>query len=129
MTKLTRAQLIDMVQVRYFGNVDAKRLDATLACFHPDATLGVQTANVTHEGEAAIRRMFADFFGSTRTIHHGDYSHVVDVEGQCIASQFVARNSYGDGRKVEMRNCNFFVLKDGRFAHVTIYMSGANPLV
>ena len=129
MTKLTRAQLIDMVESRYFGNVDAKRLDATLACFRPGATLGVQTANVMHGGEAAIRRMFADFFGSTRTIHHGDYSHVVDVEGQCIASQFVARNVYDDGRKVEIRNCNFFVLEDGRFARVTIYMSGANPLV
>jgi len=28
-----------------------------------------------------------------------------------------------------MRNCNFFVLRDGRFAKVTIYMSGDNPLV
>jgi len=28
-----------------------------------------------------------------------------------------------------MRNCNFFTLSDGRFAKVTIYMSGENPLV
>jgi ketosteroid isomerase-like protein len=129
MTKLMRAQLIELVETHYFGNVDAKRLEPALACFHPDATLSIQTAGASHTGAAAIRRMFTDFFGSTRTIYHGDYSHVIDVEAQRIASQFVARNAYDDGRKVEMRNCNFFVLKDGRFAHVTIYMSGANPLV
>ena len=129
MTKLTRAQLIEMVERRYFGNVDAGRLEPTLACFRADATLAVQTAGVVHRGEPAIRRMFGDFFASTRSRHHGDYSHVVDVEGQRIASQFVARNSYGDGRKVEMRNCNFFELTDGRLARVTIYMSGDNPLV
>ncbi len=129
MANLTGAQLIELVETHYFGNVDAKRLDPALACFQPDATLSVQTAGATHAGLPAIRRMFSDFFASTRSIFHGDYGHVVDVEGQRIASQFVARNTYDDGRKVEMRNCNFFVLKDGRFAQVTIYMSGANPLV
>ncbi len=129
MSTLTRAQLIELVETHYFGNVDAKRLEPALACFLPDATLTVQTAGVTHAGTAAIRRMFADFFDSTKSIYHGDYRHVVDVEGQCIASQFIARNVYGDGRTVEMRNCNFFEMKDGRFARVTIYMSGANPLV
>lgn len=129
MSQLTRAQLIELVETHYFGNVDAKRLEPAIGCFHDDATLTVQTAGVTHAGVAAIRRMFTDFFASTQSIYHGDYSHVVDVEGQCIASQFVARNVYGDGRRVEMRNCNFFALRDGRFARVTIYMSGANPLV
>ena len=129
MTKLTRAQLIELVETHYFGNVDAKRLELALACFQPDATLGVQTAGVLHTGGAAIRRMFTDFFVLTQTIFHGDYSHVIDVEDQRIASQFVARNTYEDGRTVEMRNCNFFELKDSRFARVVIYMSGANPLV
>jgi len=129
MTTLSRAQLVDLVENRYFGNVDAKRLEPALACFRPDATLGIQTAGVFHTGEAAIRRMFTDFFAATQTIYHGDYSHIVDVETQSIASQFVARNTYADGRTAEMRNCNFFVLRDGKFQRVAIYMSGANPLV
>ncbi len=129
MAKLTRAQLIELVETHYFGNVDAKRLEPAVKCFHADAVLGVQTAGVVHVGETAIRRMFTDFFGSTKTIFHGDYSHVVDVEAQRIASQFVARNTYNDGRQIEMRNCNFFELRDGLFTRVTIYMSGANPLV
>lgn len=90
MSTLTRALLIDLIETRYFGNVDAKQLDATLACFQPDAAVGVQTANVIYQGEAAIRRMFADFIGSTRTVYHGDDSHVADVEGQRIASQIAA---------------------------------------
>ena len=40
-----------------------------------------------------------------------------------------ARNDYDDGRHVEMRNCNFFQIEDGRFKHVTIYMTDENPLV
>jgi hypothetical protein len=67
--------------------------------------------------------------GDIKTIYHGDFTHVVDAENQKVATQFVARNDYDDGRHVEMRNCNFFELEDGLFKRVTIYMSGENPLV
>ena len=41
----------------------------------------------------------------------------------------MARNDYDDGQHVEMRNCNFFEIEDGKIERVTIYMSGENPLV
>lgn len=130
MTKLSEAELIDLVENKYFGNVDGKNLEPALDCFADDATLTVQTAGVTHHGrDTEIRRMFSDFMGATPVIYHGDFSHVVDVDNQRIASQFVARNRYDDGRTVEMHNCNFFAVEDGRFKTVTIYMSGENPLV
>lgn len=130
MTRLSAAELVDLVESKYFRNVDDKNLEPTLACFADDAVLTVQTAGVTHRGrDTEIRRMFADFMAGVEVIYHGDFSHVIDVDGQRIASQFVARNRYGDGRKVEMRNCNFFQVEDGRFKTVTIYMSGENPLV
>lgn len=129
MTKLTAAEMIDLVEKSYFHNVDNKNLDAAIDCFAKDAELTVQTAHVTHNGHEAIRRMFGDFMRDTPVIYHGDYSHVVDVDNQLIASQFLARNNLADGSEVAMRNCNFFAVKDGRFAKVTIYMSGDNPLV
>ncbi len=129
MTKLTAKEMISLVEDSYFYNVDNKNLDATLACFTEDAELTVQTAHVTHRGQEEIRRMFGDFMRDTPVIYHGDYSHVADVENQLIASQFVARNNLADGSEISMRNCNFFVLRDGQFAKVTIYMSGENPLV
>ena len=100
-----------------------------MACFAPDAELRIQSAHVSHTGHNEIRRMFNDFMGATKVIYHGDFSHVVDVEHQWIASQFVAKNDYDDGRHVAMRNCNFFQVEDGVFKNVTIYMTDENPLV
>ena len=126
---LSREELIALVEDAYFFNVDNKNLAPALACFAEDAELRIQSAQVSHIGHDQIGRMFRDFMAATRTIYHGDFSHVVDVDNQWIASQFVARNDYDDGRHVEMRNCNFFRVENGRFAHVTIYMSDENPLV
>ena len=129
MTKLTAEQMIDLVEKSYFYNVDNKNLDSAVDCFAEDAELTVQPAHVTHRGHDEIRRMFSDFMRDTPVIYHGEFGHVVDVDNQLIASQFLARNDLADGSVVAMRNCNFFVLRDGRFAKVTIYMSGDNPLV
>ena len=126
---LTREELIGLVEDSYFFNVDNKNLEPAVACFAEDAELRVQSAHVSHVGHDRIRRMFQDFMAATKVIYHGDFSHVVDVENQRIASQFVARNDYDDGRHVEMRNCNFFQVENGRFRHVTIYMTDENPLV
>ena len=126
---LDRKALIALVEDRYFFNVDNKNVEPAVACFAEDAELRVQSAHVGHTGHGQIRRMFKDFMASTKTIYHGDFSHVVDVDNQWIASQFVARNDYDDGRRVEMRNCNFFQVEDGRFKRVTIYMTDENPLV
>ncbi len=130
MKKLTATELVDLVVQNYFKNVDGKNLDSVLDCFTQDALLTVQTAGVSHRGrDDEIRKMFAGFMGDIKTIYHGDFSHIIDVEKQKIASQFVARNDYDDGQHVEMRNCNFFEIEDGKIERVTIYMSGENPLV
>ena len=129
MVKLTVEELISLVENSYFHNVDNKNLEATINCFTEDAELTVQTANVSHNGHDEIRRMFHDFMRDTPVIYHGDFSHVVDVDNQSIASQFLARNERADGSEVAMCNYNFFVVQDGRFKKVTIYMSGDNPLL
>ncbi len=126
---LNREELIALVEDAYFSNVDNKKLEPAVACFAEDAELRIQSAHVSHVGHDQIRRMFSDFMAATKIIYHGDFSHVVDVENQWIASQFVARNDYDDGCHVEMRNCNFFQIEDDRFKRVTIYMTDENPLV
>lgn len=129
MTKLSAADLIELVESSYFANVDGKNLEPAVDCFAKDAILRVQTAGITHAGHDEIRRMFRDFMGATASIHHGDFTHVVNVDDQLIASQFLARNNYNDGTVVEMRNSNFFAVDDGRFKRVAVYMSDENPLV
>lgn len=128
MTNLSRAELVDLVVDKYFANVDKKEHQAVLDCFAPDSVLRIATADVEHTGLDGLGRMFTDFM-STPSIYHGDFTHIVDVEAQTIASQFVAINTYDDGSRVEMRNCNFFAVENGLFTKVTIYMSDENPLV
>ena len=129
MKKLSTEEMIALVERSYFYNVDNKHLEPTVSCFTEDAELIVQTASVSHNGQDEIRRMLRDFMRDNAVIYHGDFSHVVDVDNQLIASQFLARIERSDGSEVSMRNCNFFVLQDGYFSKVTIYMSGENPLV
>ena len=129
MKKLSTEEMIALVERSYFYNVDNKHLEPTVSCFTEDAELIVQTASVSHNGKGEIRRMLKDFMRDNEVIYHGDFSHVVDVDNQLIASQFLARIERSDGSEVSMRNCNFFVLQNGRFSKVTIYMSGENPLV
>lgn len=126
--KLNRQELIDLVVSKYFANVDGKNHEAVLDCFAADAVLRVQSDDIEHHGHEGIGRMFNDFM-NTPSIHHGDFTHVVDVDAQTIASQFVAINTYNDGKRVEMRNCNFFDVENGLFKHITIYMTDENPLV
>ena len=52
MPRLTRPELIDLCENRYFGNVVRERLDAVLACFTPD------TVVVIRHGDNPERRFF-----------------------------------------------------------------------
>ena len=48
-----REYLIDMVENKYFANVDAKRLQPALDCFVPDAEFTIQSAFSKHVGTLA----------------------------------------------------------------------------
>lgn len=127
MSKLSREELVELVVDTYFANVDNKQHQAVVDCFAPDSVLRIASADVEHHGHEGIGRMFTDFM-KTPNIYHGDFTHVVDQDAQTIASQFVAINTYDDGSRVQMSNCNFFTVENGLFTKVTIYMSGENPL-
>jgi ketosteroid isomerase-like protein len=115
-----------MVKNRYFANVDRKNIEGVLECFHPDAVFTVQSAFSTHKGrDTGIRRMFSNLFDKYSGILHTDFRHVVDVEGECCASQFNVENvSARDGAESHLSNCNFFYLEGDRFKRVYVYMSG-----
>ncbi|QYU68744.1 nuclear transport factor 2 family protein [Leptolyngbya sp. 15MV] len=126
---LSRAELIDLATRRYFARVDAKDMEATLACFHDEALFCVQTAFTRHSGKAEIRRMFADFFAGYETIVHKDFTCTVDEKHGRIAASFEAVLTGHDGSVTRLHNTNFWRVRDGRFQEVYVYMSGANPLV
>ena len=126
---LTRAELIDLATQRYFASVDAKDIEATLACFHDEALFCVQTAFARHSGKAELRRMFEDFFGAWQTIVHRDFTCTVDEANGRIVACFEAVLTAHNGSVTRLANTNFWRIRDGKFQEVTVYMSGENPLV
>ena len=129
MANLNERELINMVEKRYFGSVDNKLLESVMDCFNPDATLTIQTDNLSHFGIDEIRRMFSDFFESFKTIWHGEFQPIVDVERQSLAVQFVATRDTFDDEHQRASNCNFFAFRNRKIQSITIYMSDKNPLV
>jgi ketosteroid isomerase-like protein len=126
---LSRAELINLATQEYFASVDAKNMDATLACFHDEALFCIQTAFTRHAGKAEIKRMFEDFFGGYAKIVHKDFTYTVDEKNGRIAACFEAILSGHDGSVTQLFNTNFWRVRDGKFQEVYVYMSGANPLV
>ena len=126
---LSRDELIEFATKTYFGNVDAKNMDATLDCFHDEALFCVQTDFTRHSGKAEIRRMFEDFFGAYEVIIHRDFICTVDEANGRITANFIAELKDSDGNVTLLNNTNFWRLRDGKFQEVYVYMSGANVLV
>ena len=126
---LSRAELIDLATQQYFASVDAKDIDATLACFHDEALFCVQTAFTRHSGKAELRRMFEDFFGAWQTIVHRDFTCTVDEANGRIVACFEAVLTAADGAVTRLNNTNFWRVREGKFQEVYVYMSGENPLI
>lgn len=126
---LSRDQLIHLATKDYFANVDAKNMEATLACFHDEALLCVQTSFTRHAGKIAIRRMFEEFFGAYETIVHKDFICTVDEANGRIAASFEAVLTSADGKVTRLENTNFWRIRDGKFQEVYVYMSGENVLL
>jgi ketosteroid isomerase-like protein len=126
--RLSRAELIELATITYFGHVDAKNMGAALACFTDEALFCVQTSFTRHAGKPAIRRMFQDFFGSYASIVHRNFVCTVDEAHGRIAASFEAVLTGHDGQVTHLRNTNFWRVLSGRFQEVYVYMSGTNVL-
>lgn len=128
-SRLGRKQLIKLATESYFGNVDAKKMKETLACFHDEAIFTVQTSHTSHCGKAEIQRMFETFFASYKKIVHKDFTCTVDPGNGRITASFEAVLTGHDGSKTVLHNTNFWRVRGDRFQEVYVYMSGANVLV
>lgn len=126
-TDPAQARLIALVE-RYFDAVDRMDLDATLACFEPDARFTIATYEILFQDrDTGIRGMFERLNARYARVWHGDFDHVVQAPHR-IASRFRVENTLLDGTTRVKNNCNFFSLRGDRFAAVYVYMSGDNSL-
>ena len=113
---------------RYFRAVDEEDLDGVLATLAEDCAFRVESHGVNLNGHAEIAAMFERLWTSHKAVRHYDFAHVPHPCTERIASQFKVQNTQLDGSLTHKSNCNFFDIKEGRFAKVAVYMSGANTL-
>ena len=122
-----RSALIMLVE-RYFAAVDRMDLDATLACFTPDARVTIASFDTVYQGrDTEVRGMYERLFARYASVWHGDFDHVAQPP-QRIASQFTVRNVSAQGMLAVKHNCNFFRLREGLVCDMSVYMSGDNSL-
>lgn len=128
MSRLTRAQLIELAEQQYFANVDKKNMAGVLACFHDDVAFTIQTDNLTHPGVAGVQKMFENLFANFDEIWHGDFELAADERAQTVCARFNVYLKDPQGNETRLRNCNFWYVEEGRFKRVFVFMSGENVL-
>lgn len=124
---MTRDAQITLVE-RYFSAVDGEDLAGLLDTLHPDCVFSVETHGVRLDGHGEISGMFTRLWADHAAVLHHRFTHVPDPETGHIASRFTVENTEHDGSVTHKSNCNFFEIKDGRFATVRVYMTGQNTL-
>ena len=124
---MTRDDQIALV-TRYFKAVDDEDLIALLDTLCPDCVFSVETHDVRLEGHEKITAMFTRLWHDHAAVLHHEFVHVPDTVTGGIASRFAVQNTAQDGKLTHKSNCNFFEIRDGRFATVRVYMTGQNTL-
>ena len=124
---LTRRDLIELAEHRYFDGCNNHDLATVLKTMSPECLMKFSAAKYTYIGEDALRTHFKDFMGNFPTINFHDYVSVVDVESQSIATHFTVTLTDKNNDDLIMKNCNFFVAgQSGQFDEV--YIFNASPL-
>ncbi len=122
---LTRERIVEAVQ-HYFATVDAGDVEATVACFAPDAWLRCENIDQEFSGHAAIREFYGRSAGLTTGMLHEVHGVVVDCEAGRAACELRYADTLQDGTAYDMDNCNFFDLDaEGRFTRVHFWLGAA----
>ena len=120
---LSRDALIDLAINEYFANVDRKRMDETLACFHPDAVFTVQSDFLVHKGrDTGIRKMFEGLF-ECDTVLHTDFETIADEKTQAVSSRFRVELEKG-GNRTSLMSVNQWYVVNGKFGRVYVWIGG-----
>jgi ketosteroid isomerase-like protein len=133
-----RAAYVDLVENRYFGNVERGRIAAIRACFTDDAVVTIRHGDNPvrvfkgrpDPGELPLEA-FWEHICANYDPRFTEFEHVVDTDGGCCAATFLvtlvpkAGSQYRDRGTLTLRNCNFFWLEGGRIARMIVYYS--NP--
>ncbi|EYD75695.1 hypothetical protein Rumeso_02782 [Rubellimicrobium mesophilum DSM 19309] len=96
---------------------NAHDLDRIMAFFAEDCILemprGPHPWGTRFEGRAAVRQGLATRFEGLPDVHYGDAEHFVDEAQQTGLSKWTLTGTTRDGRRLEVRGCDFYTFRDG----------------
>ncbi len=130
MRRLSREELIELVERRYFAAMDARKLDEVLSCLADTCAFTIYPAGDRASGrDGAIRELFETAYATYPEMWHGNFEWVVDEAAQRIAGNFDVRLVKGDGETMTMRNGKFFQVRDGRLTNLNLYLSTSDDII
>ena len=115
-----RATLIELCDA-----FNAHDLDRIMTFFAEDCVLemprGDRPWGARAEGKEAVRAALAGRFEGLPDVHYGDGEHFVDAAAVAGMSKWNLTGTARDGRRVEVRGCDFYTFKDGKVARKDSY--------
>ena len=73
------------------------------------------------EGREAVRAGLATRFEGLPDVHYGEAEHFADEARQTGISRWTLTGTTRDGRRLEVRGCDFYSFRDGRVARKDSY--------
>ena len=127
---LTKQELIDLVEKKYFNVMDEGRLEETLECLAPDCVWNIYPAGTVLRGrDTEIRDAFETAIARYPTMWHGNFEWTVDEAEQRIAAVFDVRLVDKNGKETKLSNAKLFRVEDGKFKRLDLYFSTTEAIV
>ena len=104
---------------------NAHDLDRIMAFFAEDGVLemprGSDPWGARFEGKDAVRQALASRFEGLPDVHYGNEEHFVDVDRQTGISKWTLTGTTSEGRRLEVRGCDFYSFGGGLVARKDSY--------
>jgi steroid delta-isomerase-like uncharacterized protein len=104
---------------------NAHDLDRIMAHFADDCVLemprGPEPWGARFEGRAAVRAALATRFEGVPDVRYGEAEHLVDEAVATGISKWTLTGTTGDGRRIEVRGCDFYGFRDGKVVRKDSY--------
>jgi ketosteroid isomerase-like protein len=104
---------------------NAHDLNRIMSFFADDSVLemprGPYPWGTRYEGREAVRNGLASRFEGLPDVHYGDEEHFVDADQQTGMSKWTLTGTTRDGRRIEVRGCDFYTFRDGKVTRKDSY--------
>ena len=110
---------------------NAHDLDRIMTFFADDCVLemprGPEAWGARFEGRQAVRQALGSRFEGLPDVHYGDAEHFVDADRQTGISRWTLTGTTREGRRLEVRGCDFYTFRDDLVTRKDSYWKIVDP--